>query len=277
VLLPLSALFVLAPLSGQTLKVYSEFRRVDAGGEIIAADQGGRPREILSPAMARNAFGSLRLVVTSPPGQPFTLYIGQNPENVLTPTVYRELIAGGVADRLEPVKLPYTYQPRSRREPSVQSFWLDLWTPETAPVKRIRVEAQLYANERWIIYPMEVRVIATTIPGGKPPSSALPPASRPADESAAAPLREFLCGEKPRGAPEGPLTIRKLIRRNALQDLLLARSLELTHGRDKVLAGVLNALGAADPQAWCAAPPARDAFGPEWYLKVRDFLYRGPF
>src|SRR5262245_30244076 len=138
-----TTIVLVSPLAAQTLQVYSEFRRVDARGEILAADRAGKPREILSPAVVRNAFASFRVVASSPAGQPFTLYIGQNPDTVFQLTAYREILGpGGIPDRLEPVKLPYTYHYASRAEPISQSFWLDIWAPINAPVRRIRVEAQ---------------------------------------------------------------------------------------------------------------------------------------
>jgi hypothetical protein len=278
-------LAIIAALAGcasaQTLRVYSEFRRIGPDGEIVAADSGGAPREILSPALARGAFASYHVVATAPAGYSFTLHIGQNPESTVKVAIYRELDdARSMPDRLQPVELPYTVQPPAEPKPdppSVYRFLLDLWVPPEAPVRRIRIEAQLNVGEGWVIYPMEARIIATSVPSRQAHASVLPAAAEPADAPALGPLRAYLCRQPLRDGSDGPLTIRKLIRRNAQQDIAVAQELEKQHGAEAVLSGVLKALDTADAKTWCAAQPDRADRGPEWYLRVRDFLYRGPF
>ena len=53
-------LLLLLPLAAQPLTVFSEFARIDATGKVTSPAD---PREILSPALARNAFSSFQIVV----------------------------------------------------------------------------------------------------------------------------------------------------------------------------------------------------------------------
>ena len=137
--------------SGQPLRVYSEFARIDAAGKVTAPAE---PREILSPAIVRNGYSSFQVVVDVPKGTPYQLYVAQNPENAVQVTLYREN-----GDKLEPVTQPVSGD-------SSQVFWMDLWTARDAPVARIKVEPQLHVNNDWVIYPMEGRVMNATVPDG---------------------------------------------------------------------------------------------------------------
>ena len=103
----------------QPLRVYSEFAQIDATGKVTAPAE---PREILSPAIARNAFSSFQVVVDVPQGTPYQLYVAQNPENAVEVTLYREN-----GDKLERVEQPVSGD-------STQVFWMDLWTARDAPV-----------------------------------------------------------------------------------------------------------------------------------------------
>ena len=143
------------PLLAQSVAVYSEFARIDPSGEVTAPAQ---PREILSPAVARNAFTSFQVVVRVPKGTPYWLYIGENP---MTPRKSRCIAA--VGDRLEPVDLPYQGE-------STQVFWLDLWLDRRrarAPHQdRAAIEPDGSTPIGWLTYPMEVRVMEATVPEG---------------------------------------------------------------------------------------------------------------
>lgn len=112
------------------------------------------PREILSPAIARNAYSSFQVVVDVPQGTSYQLYVAQNPENSVEVTLYREN-----GDKLERVQQPVSGN-------STQVFWMDLWTARDAPVERIKVEPQLHVNNDWVIYPMEARVMNATVSDG---------------------------------------------------------------------------------------------------------------
>ena len=214
----------------QPLRVYSEFAEINAQGEVVAPDS---PREILSPAMVRNGFTSFQVVIQAPKGAPFTLHVGQNPAEAAKVTMYRK--AGG---RLERVELPYEGD-------STQVLWMDLWTDRDAPVRRIKVEPELFINGDWVVYPIEARVVAETVPD-----------DAPAPQRAATPfeaMRNFLCGSKPAGGPEtGDPHLR-----NARQDLALAAKAPKEE--------LQKLFGACT-----AAPPSN----PEWYLRIRDYLLR---
>ncbi len=145
----------------------------------LAADRGGTPREILSPAVPRNAFSSFRIVMEMPPGADIWLEVGQNPENAVVVTAYEE--AASADGRLHPVTLPY----RTKLAPdaTTATLWIDLWVARDAPVERIKVEPQLFHGDRWYTYPMEVRVVRPVIPAIRISNAAVPPGGSPADAS----------------------------------------------------------------------------------------------
>ena len=250
-----------ASLAAQEIRVYSEFRRVDGLGGIVAADEGGRPREILSPAAPRNAFSSFRIIVTLPAGSDLHLDIGQNPDDAVTPTFYEESMDG----RLTKVEIPF--RKRLAGNQTTVSIWFDMWVRPGSPVDRVKVEPQLYFGGRWYIYPMEVRIIDPQAPPLKAAPVAPAPPGAPADAVARGLLRERFCGARPDPVTPGlPLTVWQLSRRNALQDLALVSN-------EQAGAALLKATAAASLEQWCKAPP-KQPNGPEWYLRFRDLIYR---
>lgn len=221
-------------LCATELRVYSEFARIDASGEVTAP---ANPREILSPAIARNAFTSFQVVVQAAKGAHYTLYVSQNPPDAVRVTLYRE-----AGDRLEQVALPYQGE-------GTQVLWMDLWAERGAPVRRIKVEPQLEINNDWMVYPMEVRVMDATAPDGPwLEGSATPPEV----------MQSFLCGTQLEPAPAGAPSIARLRFRNAQQDLALASRISKE--------GLRAMFGIT-----CDAAPPGEA---EWYLRIRDYLYR---
>jgi hypothetical protein len=242
-------------VAAQTLEArfLSEFRRVGAAGQIIPADSAGKPREINSPAIIRNGYTSLNLVVKGPPGIAYNLYLASNPDNLLRPVLYRVTNA----NRLEPVK--GLTESGKFNEQGAGVYWLDIWTPAQTPVRRIRLEAQVNVGREFAITPLELRVVAGVVP-----PQALPIVSAPAASNANAAsgpftlLAQTLCGNAPAGEPRpaDPMTITAKIMRNAGQDILLARKLG----------------SAASTQEWCATP--RDTTDPETYLRIRDAIWR---
>jgi hypothetical protein len=230
-------LLLLPAVWSQPLRVYSEFAQIDATGRVTAPAE---PREILSPAIARNAFSSFQVVVDVPQGTPYQLYVAQNPENAVEATLYRE-----DGEKLERVEQPVSGN-------STQIFWLDLWTARDAPVARIKVEPQLHVNNDWVTYPMEARVVSATagnveraIGGETPPAEV---------------MRIFLCNLPviDYGALRG-VTIRAMRLRNAFEDLTLAKLAPRAELQD--------IFGS------CRKPIPSD---PEWYLRIRDYLLRLP-
>jgi hypothetical protein len=113
---------------GQSVQVYSEFAQFNDAGEVVAPEN---PREILSPAVARNAFSSFQLAIQVPRGVKFLIYIGQNPDNAAKVTLYRR--DGG---KLVPVVVPY-------EGVSSEVLCMDLWVDANAPVRRVKIEPQV--------------------------------------------------------------------------------------------------------------------------------------
>lgn len=229
------SLLLLASLSlpAQNLRVYSELAKISAGGEALAPLN---PREILSPAIARNAFTSFQIVVQVVNRTRYTLYLGENPEGAVRVKLYRE-----AGDRLEPVDLPYEGE-------GPQVFWMDLWADREAPVRRIKIEPQLNVNGGWVNYPMEVRVMDATVPGVIAVTGSASPMEL---------MRSLACGTDFEPGAGNALSLARMHFRNAQQDIALARRTPKEELR-RLIGG-------------CDAEPGAD---PELYLRVRDYLYR---
>lgn len=221
----------------QPLFVYSEFAQIDAKGKVIAPEE---PREILSPALARNAFTSFQLVVQVDDSKDWWLHLGQNPENAVRPTIYREM--GG--DKLERVDFPVHGK-------GTQVFWMDLWTERVAPIERIKVEPQLNIDDDWVIYPMEARVMNATVPGNARPAAAPTGSLNPYRA-----MRRYVCEEEgPTG--DGGISIPGMRFRNAQQDIALAGKAPRAELQKRI--------------GDCTAPlPAN----PEAYFPLRDYLFQ---
>lgn len=214
-----------AAQTAQSITVASEFMP-RAGG-----------REILSPAAPRNGWSSYHLLITAPPLTEFTLYIGQNPDDFVRPEVYRDG---------QKVELPY----KSVVPPGDGTlvFRFDFFVPADAPVRRIKVEPQVYTEAAgWIVYPMEVRIVEAQVPPIK------------VEIRDGAPLLPVLlakfCGGPPAPAP-----------RTIAQDMALT----WTRIPEDQRAAITRALGVADLEAWCKAPVLPE--NPEWYLRFRDYF-----
>jgi hypothetical protein len=264
--------------------VYSEFQRIDPFGNVVPADRARRAgvgsREILSPGLARNAHASYHIAVTAPAGTPFTLFVGQNPENLLDVAVYKEIYtrrgAQWIPDGLTPVTLPYTSRLPDPSMPilgqTTVTFLLDLHVPANATIRRTKLEPQLYLEDRWITWPMEVRILSAVVPAHEMGNVAVAGIEEPSDATARRAMRTYLCGSSAADLATRD-TIRWLISRNALEDTALARSLESRPGL-KLLPEILRLAGSGDPAKWCEAPVFPQELGPEWYLRLRDALYR---
>ena len=274
-------LFLLAALvRAQSLRVVSEFQRVDPFGQVVNADRTLRPREILSPAVMRNAFASFHIAVTVPPRTPFFLFVQTNPENsfeiALYEALYTKTDAGWIPDVLAPVKLPclgsLPYLPLPIEGQNTLSYWLDVWVPARIAVDRVRLEVLMKIGSEWVMYPMEVRVMPAVAPTIEEHPAALPPVATRADASVYGPFRNFLCAARETGRDER-LTVRRMIHRNALQDVALARALEPRLGKDFLHREMLRRAGGRDASVWCRSLLAATELGTEWYLRVRDWLY----
>jgi len=272
----LGAVLALVPAGAQTVEIYSELQRAGPFGGIVAPDRAASPREILSPAVARNAWASFHLVVSAPPNTTYLLYLATNPRNACRVRMYREHFvrtrAGWIPDRLEEIgRLPdfgYIADPADGIEgQTARAYLLDVWVPPNAPVSRFRLEAQLRVG-RWVVRPLEVRVLAARVPdlqaAGDP--RGLPPVEAGADAAALDPLLAYLDGA-PLRAYEPPATVRGIVRRNAIQDMALAATLAAGDGaRDQVRDLWQSAV-------WSGARFLPSLLGAEWYLRVRDSIY----
>jgi len=151
-------------------------------------------------------------------------------------------------------------------------YWLDVWVPKETPVQRVRLEVLLKVGPGWMMYPMEVRVTPAVVPPVDPESVALPAAIARADTSVLGPFRNFICGGRETRREER-LSVRQFIHRNAVQDLALARSMEAAQHSD-LRGEILKRLGLSERAVWCKAPKSLDHLSSEWFLRVRDLLYR---
>ena len=272
-------LLLAGPVFPQSLRVLSEFQRVDPFGEVVPADRTGHPREILSPAVSRNAFASFQVAVSVPQFTPFFLFVQTNPPNVFQISLFEELYTktgtGWIPDALQPTKLPafgtLPYLPMPIPRQNTLSYWLDVWVPAETAVQRVRLEVLLKVGRDWFMYPMEVRVTPAVAPSIQEHSAALPPFTARADAAALGPFRNFVCHAREAGREER-LSVRRLIHRNAVADLALARALDASSQGD-LRAEMLQRAGAGDRAAWCKSPLAPGAWGAEWFLRIRDLMY----
>lgn len=223
-------------ICAQSVQVYSEFAQLNDSSEVVAP---ANPREILSPAVARNAYSSFQIAIQVPKGTKFLVYIGQNPEDAAKVTLYRRR-----AGKLEPVELPYSGE-------SSQVLWMDLWVEANAAVRRVKIEPQVGIDGDWITYPMEVRVMEPVVPNRSGPEEGV--------ASAFQVMQVYLCGGKIRPIAGRVPIGAELVFRNAQQDVALAAagSMPLRDEMKKAMSG-------------CSANPPAD---PEFYLRLRDFLF----
>jgi len=263
-----------AAACAQSVEIYSEFHRLDPFGAVVAADKALAVREILSPAVARNGFASFHIAVSVPPRESYLLYVVTNPVNACRVALYKEHFvatpAGWIPDPLMEIeRLPdFGVMPDPDEKIEGQNtrlYLLDLWIPPGADVARFRVEVQLKVGI-WTVVPMEARVLEARIPGiARAPdvvrSLALPPVEAAADAAAMQVLADYFMGTRPQSFAR-PATLREIIRRNAVQDMALAGSLDPRAGGPDAL--MRRFLGL------CFAPRI---LGAETYLRIRDFLF----
>lgn len=274
-----AALLALAggALFAQNVRLYSEFVRVGPDGEIVVPDKVDKPREIISPAAQKNAYVTLRVAVEAPPGIVYYIHLGQNPENLVEMTLYQEIYeplneGTFIPDKIQKVSLPHGAKLSEGQK--VQTYLLDIFVPPKTPMTRIRLEVQLNVGDGWTIYPLELRVRDRTGPGGGRPLGPLPALKARADTTILAPLREYVCGDPL--SKRGPValdTARGLMLRNIRQDLAMAREREKEEGA-AVQSMLLKAGGWAGNEAFCQSK-GLPANGPEWWLRVRNYLYQG--
>jgi hypothetical protein len=150
---------------------------------------------------------------------------------------------------------------------------MNLWVAPDAPVRRIKVEPQLWVD-RWLVYPMEVRVVAPVVPALEGRIEARGGLTQRSDTSALARMRSYVCDSAlPAAKPARPRTLQYMLERAAMQDIALAGVLEKHLSRAMIVGGVLRLADATNSRVWCAEPFSPES--PEWYLRFRDLLLRG--
>jgi hypothetical protein len=277
-------ILIASSIHAQPLRMVSEFRRVGANNQIIAQDSVGEPREIISPAVLRGMHVSYRIVVATPPGMHYWMYVGANPEELIDYAIYREHATAGVPNSLEKVATPVG---GTVIAPGVaDTYWLDLYIPPTTPARRIRFEAQLNFDNRWVIYPLEMRVMEGTIADALPEDGtlALPKTFANTADASRAAFQSVICEGISTGSKDPTPTTSAasmtmpsqaaFLARNAVQDLALIRTAKTRGGEEPVLAGLEKALGATPLAAFCVPASKRKPYNPEIILRARDFLIR---
>ena len=145
----------------QPLSVYSDLAEIERVGQGHRAGDAARN---FSPALVRNGFTSFQVVVQAPADAHWWLFVGQNPENAVKLTMYRES-----GDMLEPVDLP-----RHERGHARCCGWM------CGPRRSARAADQDRAgvatvNEDWVTYPIEARVMEARVPDGGAAHAAFAP------------------------------------------------------------------------------------------------------
>jgi hypothetical protein len=152
-----SALAFASRFSAALLAVSLSAQTVQLRIENVEADRAQPPREVLSPAVVRNAFASFHLVVTAPANESYFLAVQANPAGVLQWKLYEEKIP----DALEEARPPYFGVIPAGQ--TTRAYLLDVWVPRDAPVGKVRLEALVKVGY-WRIAPMEVRILSTVVP-----------------------------------------------------------------------------------------------------------------
>ena len=257
------------------LRIYSEFQRIPQSGEILAADRAAPPREILSPAVLRNAFSSFQFAVTGRPQSTYFISLQTNPENVFQYKVYRQHSADHaglrIPDELALEPKPdffFAVLPPAKTPKVTETYWLDIWTPPEAPADTVRFEV-LVKRAYWTVAPLEIRVMHARAPAVRAGAccGALPGPPLPLDRTAWQALARGLAGDLPL-VPRAPVTIRSMIWRNAVQDAALLRSLDAA-----TRTSLTERLRAAMKARLEGAPSARIR-GAESYLEARKLIFQ---
>jgi hypothetical protein len=249
-----------------SVQIYSEFQRIDPFGNILAADQSSHPREVLSPGVPHNAHVSFHVAVTVPPGENYFLFVVPNPLNACGVEMYREHFERRgdrwVPEDLEEIhRLPeFGAMPDPEQNIAGQNtrvYLLDLWIPKDAKPPGFRLEVQMKIGY-FMVRPLEVRILPARVPDLPMvvQQIALPGPDASADAPAVQALNEFLAGGVA-SYEAHPLTLAGMVRRNAVQDMVLAGTVQ---NESKGLAEI-----------WKNRP--RDE-GAEEYLRIRDYIYR---
>lgn len=229
---------------------------------------GNNGREVLSPALPRQAWAVFHLIVSGPPGRPFQVHIGQNPEEFAKAELWRDN---------EQLPLPFDSIIAPTGEDAV--FRFRLWIDRDADVRRVKIEPQIHMDPAgWIIYPMEIRVVEATVPSGvrgqifgspipglKAHFCAAPPAAPAAGARA---VRSGSTKAAPASAaPAASLAFTGTVPVTLAQDFALASRRE----SGEVRAAFERALG-RPVSTWCQDSVTPE--NPDWLLRFRDWLLK---
>jgi hypothetical protein len=272
-------LAVVAPLAAQSVEIHSEFQRIDPFGHIVEVDRSEYPREILSPEVPRNAHSVFHVSVTVPQNTSYFLYVGSNPPHLVETSMYKEDFtqAGDewIPDALTPIRMPaFGFMPDATAGipgQTTRCYLLDIWVPPDSDVRRVRVEVLLKIGI-WYVAPMELRIGEARVPPHlQGPERDFSMWDRDAGEPIDQPAMECLAGYLMGGAQTwsgGMLNIRDVVRRSAEQDMAIARR----HAQVPLSLWFLAENGILE--WWMRNPGFPRWSGAEWYLRVRDWIYR---
>ncbi len=226
-------------MHAQEIRIYSEFERFDPFGSPVAADRDMVPREILSPAIARNGHLSIHVVTAAPAGTNYFLYAGTNPPDILHVRIYREHFEpcgeGYCPDWLTEQRSPAfgvipelaaDFSRPAMNHQTTRCYLLDIQAPAVIEPRRVRVEALLKMGT-WYVAPMEVRIVSVTVPdrptGDKIAGATedLAPPDAPSSDTAEIQLLRYLGGLPPEW-PRQLLRVRDIIQRNAQRKICVA-------------------------------------------------------
>ena len=271
-----------ARLAGQSVEIHSEFQRIDPFGQVVEADRSSYPREILSPEVPRNAHTVFHVAVTLPPQTSYFLYVGSNPPNLIQTTMYKEdferVGEQWIPDALTPVRMPaFGFMPDAAAAipgQTTRCYLLDIWVPPNADVRRVRVEVLLKVGI-WYVAPMELRLGEARVPPHTEPhprdafARRRPDVATRIDQAATDCLSRYLLGQPQEWTGEPIENIRDVIRRSAEQDMAIVRQ---HYPKAPQALWFLAEDGIL--QNWMRNPAFPHWSGAEWYLKVRDWIYR---
>jgi hypothetical protein len=267
-------LIAVVPVCAIELRIYSEFQRVDPMGAIVAQDRAAAPREILSPAVVRNAFASFQVIVTAPANTFYFLSVQTNPPGIFEIKLYREtfarngtgFVSHGLIEERDPAFLAgVTPSMGSIASQTASAYLLDVWIPASVQPGKARLEV-LVKTADWKVAPLEMRILPAIVPTL---ASCLSPIATPEpaaslDALAFNELFPGLAGDPPRCAPRSG-TVASVIIRNARQDAALAHTFT-PHLQSELLNAALDAV---TQRSWTLFDPR----GSESYLRVRQLLY----
>lgn len=203
-----------------SVAVYPDYQRIDPFGQIVPPDRQTPRREILSPAIPRNATVSFHLAITAPAKDSYFLYLVPNPLDACGLRLFREHFTphqgSWIPDRLEEVhRLPEfgTMPDPDQRVPgqTTSVYLLDVSVPRQSALSGFRLEIQLKVGG-WVIRPLEVR-IPTEIAPDPPPTGpgALADLAAPATATA-----DLVRAEREPAWNGSVATVRDILRRNAV-------------------------------------------------------------